>query len=386
MIYNRFDVCFAKVQFEDKGVSRDRPVIVMQDMGDYAICLKCTTNLNTPVHHQHIQMLPEAGLHQETTIVLKSYIKLFKNQIRVKTGHLDIYDIASLQARLDEYKNEMKLQEKLHLNESLFEEYNESDNNLTEAKKKRKKKKISQVNPGEAIFKSVKDLQKWVKKRQKGWGSFVHIDNCGNMDYNNDMFNKMNGADNSSSSGSDISTDVGGGASEGVSTGAGMGESLKLNELREPKPDRSFIETTPFKNLILAMKEVGEFEGKSNLVSPVADKIIATLDNQQQQEKPIPYKEYAKHQVSKKPAIVSSPQLTSPILPSTKNPIVEGINEGEKLSPNLIQFMKEHRDLINEEDWDTLFLDYAEDELSEEDQSQLVQALISIGCDIEVIE
>ena len=54
---------------------------------------------------------------------------------------------------------------KLHLNESLFEEYNESDNDLTEAKKKRKKKKISQVNPGEAIFKSVKDMQKWVKKR-----------------------------------------------------------------------------------------------------------------------------------------------------------------------------------------------------------------------------
>ena len=35
--------------------------------------------------------------------------------------------------------------------------------NLLEAKKR--KKKISQINPGEAIFKSVKDMQKWVKKR-----------------------------------------------------------------------------------------------------------------------------------------------------------------------------------------------------------------------------
>ena len=34
---------------------------------------------------------------------------------------------------------------------------------LNEAKKR--KKKISQINPGEAIFKSVKDMQKWVKKR-----------------------------------------------------------------------------------------------------------------------------------------------------------------------------------------------------------------------------
>lgn len=120
------------------------------------------------------------------------------------------------------------------LNESLFEEYNESDNNLTEAKK-RKKKKISQVNPGEAIFKSVKDMQKWVKKRQKGMGYFVHMD-CGNMDYNNNMFNKMHGLGDTSSS---STTD--GGASDAAPSGGeasvGMGESLKIippkKELRD---------------------------------------------------------------------------------------------------------------------------------------------------------
>lgn len=156
--------------------------------------------------------------------------------------------------------------------------------NLLEAKK-RKKKKISQVNPGEAIFKSVKDMQKWVKKRQKGMGYFVHMD-CGNMDYNNDMFNKMHGlGDTSSSSTTDGGTSDAAPSGGDVGGGMGMGESFEMN-----------------KNVV-------------------------------------------------------------------------------KLSPNLIQFMKEHRDLINEEDWDALFLDYAEDELSEEDQSQLVQALISIGCD-----
>ena len=36
--------------------------------------------------------------------------------------------------------------------------------NLLESKK-RKKKKISQVKAGNPIFKSVKDMQKWVKKR-----------------------------------------------------------------------------------------------------------------------------------------------------------------------------------------------------------------------------
>lgn len=162
------------------------------------------------------------------------------------------------------------------------------EESLTEAKKKRKKK-TSAMNSGEAIFKSVKDMQKWVKKRQKGMGYFVHMD-CGNMEYNNNMFNKMHGM-------ADASSDpiVDGGASDNASSGGdvgsvGMGESLETNK------------------------------------------------------------------------------------------------DKTKLSSKLVTFMKEHKHLINEKDWDTLFLDYAEDELSEEDQSQLVQALISIGCDIEVMD
>ena len=121
-------------------------------------------------------------------------------------------------------------------------------------------------------------------------GYFVHMD-CGNMDYNNDMFNKMHGLGDTSSS---STTD--GGTSDAAPSGGDVGGSMGMGE---------------------------SFEMNKDVV---------------------------------------------------------------KLSPNLIQFMKEHRDLINEEDWDTLFLDYAEDELSEEDQSQLVQALISIGCDMEVME
>ena len=127
------------------------------------------------------------------------------------------------------------------LNESLFEEYDDNDqyyvNNdkykleeITEAKKKKKKKKVSQVNPGEAIFKSVKDMQKWVKKRQKGMGYFVHMD-CGNMDYNNGIFNKMHGlGDTSSTTTTDIGGDVGGegGVNSSGGEGMGMGESLKI--------------------------------------------------------------------------------------------------------------------------------------------------------------
>ena len=59
-------------------------------------------------------------------------------------------------------------------------------------------------------------------------GYFVHMD-CGNMDYNNDMFNKMHGLGDTSSS---STTD--GGASDaapsGGDVGVGMGESLEMNK------------------------------------------------------------------------------------------------------------------------------------------------------------
>ena len=60
--------------------------------------------------------------------------------------------------------HEYLVDEVLDISNNVMEEDMISES-LTEARKKRKKKKISQVNPGEAIFKSVKDMQKWVKKR-----------------------------------------------------------------------------------------------------------------------------------------------------------------------------------------------------------------------------
>lgn len=57
-------------------------------------------------------------------------------------------------------------------------------------------------------------------------GYFVHMD-CGNMDYNNDMFNKMHGMTDASSS-----STADGGASDAASSGGeasvGMGESLEI--------------------------------------------------------------------------------------------------------------------------------------------------------------
>ena len=160
------------------------------------------------------------------------------------------------------------------------------DENLFEAKKK-KRKHISQVNPGEAIFKSVKDMQKWVKKRQKGMGYFVHM-NCGNMDYNNDMFNKMNGLGDTSSNpitdgGASDATPSGG----DVGGGMGMGESLKVippkKELRDYLTTREINFIKSNQNLlnnqdwIQFVQEMNDaFLYKENMYA-IADFLKATL-------------------------------------------------------------------------------------------------------------
>ena len=89
------------------------------------------------------------------------------------------------------------------LDESLFAEMSKQDI-LEEARKKRKNKKN--------------------KLSFKGFGWWpIYIDdedhNCGNMEYNNNMFNKMMGN-------ADYSSDVNGDIGAGEGAGVGMGESL----------------------------------------------------------------------------------------------------------------------------------------------------------------
>lgn len=102
---------------------------------------------------------------------------------------------------------------------------------LEEAKKRKKKRKNqTQNNP---VFKSVDDLKKWVKKRQKGmspWGMFNT--NAGNVPVSNAIFNGSFSSDGGS--GAEVSD--GGISNGGLSAPAGdgggmaMGESMNLKE------------------------------------------------------------------------------------------------------------------------------------------------------------
>lgn len=56
-----------------------------------------------------------------------------------------------------------------------------------------------------------------------------------------------------------------------------------------------------------------------------------------------------------------------------------------EINTNVRQFIQENQNLINDEEWDDLF-ELAEEELNMEEQSTLVEMLLSIGCEFEVLD
>ena len=106
-----------------------------------------------------------------------------------------------------------------------FYDISEQDK-LMEARKKNKQKKTDYTLP-QSKFKTVSDIMKWTKKRQKGLGAFVTYD-VGNMDYNASLFNRMMGSGDAITSGG-TSADAAATSSGSMMSGGGMGESFSLN-------------------------------------------------------------------------------------------------------------------------------------------------------------
>ena len=108
------------------------------------------------------------------------------------------------------------------------------EESLTEAKKRKKKRKNqTQNNP---VFKSVNDLKKWVKKRQKGLSPFTTFNsNAGNVLLGNAIFNGSFSSDESSGAGVSDGGISNGGLSAPAGDGGGMamGEALQSNDAQK---------------------------------------------------------------------------------------------------------------------------------------------------------
>ena len=132
------------------------------------------------------------------------------------------------------------------------------DDLLTEAKNKKKKKYQYQQDP---VFKSVKDMKKWVKKRQKGmspWGSFNT--NAGNVEVCNQFFNHVmsSGADGSSGLGVSNGGLSSPAASGDAGSGGGMGESFTIKE-SSSQPISERVKNIILQNQDLLNNDLKEF-------------------------------------------------------------------------------------------------------------------------------
>ena len=154
-----------------------------------------------------------------------------------------------------------------------------SSGKLYEAKNKKMKKPQYQQDP---VFKSVKDMKKWVKKRQKGmspWGSFNT--NAGNVEVCNQFFNHVMSSGADGSSGLGISNGgLSSPATSGDVGGGGIGESLDLNQTSfkeniNIKDYKTFVETKIFqkcwKNNHLNNDDLKELQFKILSEPPEAD-------------------------------------------------------------------------------------------------------------------
>ena len=124
-------------------------------------------------------------------------------------------------------------------------------NELTEAKKSKKRKKKIQYT----IFNTPADILKFAKKRQKGlpcFGGWLNP-NAGNVEYNQSMFNQMMGSADGASS---VGVSDGGISNGGLSAPAGDGGGMAMGESMHLKEDTNQVIQRLAYNVIEANKDM----------------------------------------------------------------------------------------------------------------------------------
>lgn len=178
-------------------------------------------------HLEYVTPFPKNFDNNKAKFAYKeSFVNKYKDHFDKISELLDDLDWELLESKVQVKNSDVVYEDDVQIayTKGVILEEDMVSESLTESRKKRKK--ISQVNPGEAIFKSVSDMKKWVKKRQKGMSSFCYLNpNAGNVPLSNNIFNSMFSSDSSSG----VGTSEGGVSNGGLSSsdaGVGMGESF----------------------------------------------------------------------------------------------------------------------------------------------------------------
>ena len=409
-----FEIWSANIQYDDKTNKKERPITILGLQGDRVICLKCTTNIVTNIPHQTMNW-KKYHLLKPTVIEFKRKYFIKKSNLKYKLSSLDDQDTLNIISGLR--LNNLKDFYLENLNESFSDKYDFAthyqrhvqQNNLNKDNVKNQfsfmpperyeKIAVELMNSPAGPSKSqehdivgFKVDQGRYLKFDKRYNTLIiynpeekEILTCYKINYNKYL--------------SRLDRDFKGELPENEDKENTINMIEIVEAKKSKKKRKNQTQNTPiFKDANDIMKWVRKRQkGLSpfSYLNPNAGNVEYNTD-------------MFNHMTGADGGDFGSlsgsgNQLGAPAIGSDMGSfggdagggISSGGGMGEsfdtsknklEVSPKVQKFISKYKELINDEDWDTLFLKYAEKELNIDEQSNLVEILQSIGCDFEVIE
>lgn len=100
MVLKKYDICLAKVYFDDSNEYKERPILILNNTAVLISAYKITSQGKTGDIQSPIKQWKEAGLKKESYIVYDKALRLNQTMLIKKIGRLQIADIYALESKL----------------------------------------------------------------------------------------------------------------------------------------------------------------------------------------------------------------------------------------------------------------------------------------------
>ena len=101
MEFERWSICWAEMKYEDAEVTKDRPIVILNDLGDTVKAAKCTTHCPRDSSDYALKFWELSGLSKPTTVRTAKIMEVPKKYIRKKSGKLKLADILAIYKLLE---------------------------------------------------------------------------------------------------------------------------------------------------------------------------------------------------------------------------------------------------------------------------------------------
>ena len=121
MDYNKYDIFYLKIKYDENNTSKGRPVLLMDNDNKYNVfnIFKISTKNNNNKFNYPIKKWQEAGLTSPSYVRIGSYYTIDKKDLSsTKTGKLDTIDIKGLKTKMINLAMQKLREEKININKA----------------------------------------------------------------------------------------------------------------------------------------------------------------------------------------------------------------------------------------------------------------------------